>query len=331
MAILRYGLLGLGLTLSAAALFTQVYAWWIERTYPPTGRFVEVTGGRLHYREAGPADGGRGTIVLLHGASSNLEEAMLGLGDRLSARYRVVAMDRPGHGWSDRIDGVAAARPDRQAAILAEGLGRIGVHDAVVVGHSWSGAILPNLALDHRDVTAAILDLSGATHPWPEGKVDWYYSAATSWVGWLFTRTITTPVGLILFRKAASSSFQPQIMPADFPEKARLPLIFRPHVFDANAQDVAGLYRAVAEQSPRYDQIRMPTTVIGGDADGIVWTNLHSRAFAAAVPGARLIILPGVGHMPQYAQPDLVIREIEALAETVASRPAPAAAALKTP
>jgi pimeloyl-ACP methyl ester carboxylesterase len=329
MAILRYGLVGLGLIVGSLALFTQIYAWWIEKTYPPTGRFVDVTGGRLHYREAGPADGGRGTIVLLHGASSNLEEAMLGLGNRLSEHYRVVAVDRPGHGWSDRIDGSAAARPDRQAAILAEGLGRIGVHGAVVVGHSWSGSILPNLALDHREVTAAILDMSGATHPWPGGKVDWYYSMATSWVGWLFTRTITTPVGLVLFRTAVSSSFQPQAMPADFPEKARLPLIFRPHVFDANAQDVAGLYRAVEEQSPRYAQIRVPTTIIGGDADTIVWTNLHSRAFAAAVPGARLIILPGIGHMPQYAEPDLVIREIEALAEKVA--PVPAAAALKGP
>ena len=260
MAILRYGLIGLGLIVGSLALFTQVYAWWIEKTYPPTGRFVDVTGGRLHYREAGPADGGRGTIVLLHGASSNLEEAMLGLGNRLSDHYRVVAFDRPGHGWSDRIDGSAAARPDRQAAILAEGLGRIGVHGAVVVGHSWSGSILPNLALDHRDVTAAILDLSGATHPWPGGKVDWYYGLATSWVGWLFTahhhdprRTGPGPRGR---RVVVPATGHAGGLPREGPIAADLPAARVRRQRPGRGGPLPGGRGA----EPRYGQIRVPTT-----------------------------------------------------------------------
>ena len=56
----------------------------------------------------------------------------------------------------------------------------------------------------------------------------------------------------------------------------------------------------------------MPTVVISGDVDKTVSTNIHSRPFAAAVPNAKLIVLPGVGHMVQNAAPDLVIREIEA-------------------
>ncbi len=53
--------------------------------------------------------------------------------------------------------------------------------------------------------------------------------------------------------------------------------------------------------------------MISGDVDKTVSTNIHSRPFAAAVPNARLIVLPGVGHMVQNAAPDLVIREIEAI------------------
>ncbi|MBM6594929.1 alpha/beta fold hydrolase [Microvirga pudoricolor] len=319
MTILRYGALGLALLVAACALFTQIYAWWIERTYPPTGRFVTVPGGRLHYRETGPTQGQvLGTIVLLHGASSNLEEAMLGLGTHLVGRYRVIAFDRPGHGWSDRIGGDGAARPDRQAAVLADGMRQLGVKDAVVVGHSFSGSIIPNLALDHRDVTGAILELSGVTYPWPDGAIDWHYTAATSWLGWVFTRTVTTPVGLLLLKPGASSSFAPQPLPPGFLEASRIRLIFRPSVFQANAEDVAELNRAVIEQSPRYKDIRVPATVMGGEADRIVWTDLHVRSFAAAVPGAKLVTLPGVGHMPQYTQPERVIREIEALAEQVA-------------
>jgi pimeloyl-ACP methyl ester carboxylesterase len=53
--------------------------------------------------------------------------------------------------------------------------------------------------------------------------------------------------------------------------------------------------------------------VISGDVDKTVSTNIHSRPFAATVPNAKLIVLPGVGHMVQNAATDLVIREIEAI------------------
>ena len=55
--------------------------------------------------------------------------------------------------------------------------------------------------------------------------------------------------------------------------------------------------------------------VISGDLDKTESTTRHSLPFAKAVPGTRLIVLPGVGHMVQNAAPDLVMREIEAVME----------------
>ena len=49
--------------------------------------------------------------------------------------------------------------------------------------------------------------------------------------------------------------------------------------------------------------------------------NIHSRPFAAVVPGAKLIVLPGVGHMVQNAAPDLVVREIEQMAAGLEAAP----------
>src|SRR5271168_3217716 len=78
----------------------------IEAAHPPSGRFVDVDGGRLHVLELGP--GGRGgggapdrhwPIVLVHGASGNLGDLRLSLGDRLAQTRRVILVDRPGHGW----------------------------------------------------------------------------------------------------------------------------------------------------------------------------------------------------------------------------------------
>ena len=51
----------------------------------------------------------------------------------------------------------------------------------------------------------------------------------------------------------------------------------------------------------------------GDEADTIVSPTIHSRRFAATVPGAKLIVLPGVGHMVQNAAPDRVMAEVEAM------------------
>jgi pimeloyl-ACP methyl ester carboxylesterase len=78
---------------------------------------------------------------------------------------------------------------------------------------------------------------------------------------------------------------------------------------------------AVAEQAPRYGDIKVPALVIAGDTDSTVSPNIHSRPFAAAVPNAKLVVLPGVGHMVQYAAPELIVREIEAMIASTGAAP----------
>jgi pimeloyl-ACP methyl ester carboxylesterase len=305
--------------LALGAAFTYLYARTIERRFPPTGRFVEVDGCRLHYREEGPnEEPARGAVVLLHGASSNLVESMLGLGGSLSQSYRVLAFDRPGHGWSERKPGLSEAEPARQAVLIAGALRQLGVRNAVIVGHSWSGTIVPHLALDHADVTGAILVLSGITSPWPGGYIGWYRRLIDSQAGWLLMRTLAVPVLLMLRPSMKRKTFRPQAAPRGIVTEGFIPLAFRPRSYEANMQDFAVMYDAVLRQSMRYREIRLPVTVVAGDRDEIVWTDLHSVSFAREVPGAELILMPGIGHMPQYADQETVLAAIVALAERVA-------------
>jgi pimeloyl-ACP methyl ester carboxylesterase len=318
MKILAAALASLALLLALGAALTWIVSRVIEARYPPRGRFVAIEGGRLHVIEAGPTDRRPlGTIVLLHGASGSAAEPFLALGEKLSGRYRVLAVDRPGHGWSDRIAGDAAASPVRQAALIAEGLRALGVSRAVIVAHSLAGSIAPNLALDHGDVTGGLALLAPVTHPWPGAGLSWYYGPATSALGWLFTRTLTTPLGLALMGPAVTGVFAPQAPPPGYIDAAQVPLVLRPRTFQANAADVAGLYAAVSAQAGRYRDIRVPTVVISGGADPIVWTDLHSRALEREILGAKLIVLPGVGHMPHHVAPDVIAGEIEALAARI--------------
>ena len=150
--------------LGALAVVTALGVAAIERANPPQGRFVEVEGGRLHLVELGSPDAP--PVVLLHGASGNLGDMRLALGDRLAVRHRVILIDRPGHGWSERPGGSADASPARQAKLIHQALQTIGVRRAIVVGHSWSGALATAYALDNPQDVAGLVLLAPVTHPW---------------------------------------------------------------------------------------------------------------------------------------------------------------------
>jgi pimeloyl-ACP methyl ester carboxylesterase len=87
----------------------------------------------------------------------------------------------------------------------------------------------------------------------------------------------------------------------------------RPREFLANTWDRVTLKAALAEQAPRYGDIKMPVVVITDEVDFVASPKVHSFPFAAAVPNAKLVVLPGVGHVVQVAAPERVIGEIETM------------------
>jgi pimeloyl-ACP methyl ester carboxylesterase len=308
---------------AALGAVTAVGARMIERAHPPQGRLIDVTGARLHVVELTPPAGAATRdppLVLLHGASGNLEDMRLALGDVLSARRRVILVDRPGHGWSERDDDIADASPARQAAMLGELLGRLGIERAVIVAHSFAATVATALALDEPARVAGLVLVAPALQPWP-GGIAWYYSlAATPVVGPLFVRTLALPVGFALLNPTVGVVFSPQEAPPDYTERAGIPLVLRPQNFLSNARDVARLNAFVTVQSPRYAGIKAPTTIITGDRDTIVIPKIHSHALAATLPHSKLVVLEGVGHMPHHVARERVVAEIDALVAAVAAR-----------
>ena len=299
------------LALLAAA--TQVGVVLVQRAFPAQGLMVEVTtGDALHVVDIGPREAASPPIVMLHGASSNLEVMRRPLGERLARNHRVILIDRPGHGWSTRAR-ASDSTPAIQGRMISEVLTKLGIGRAIVVAHSWSGALGLRLALDDPDRVAGLVLLAPVAYPWRGGVGKYNELIATPVIGPLFAYTITLPLGTLLAGPGARGVFLPQTMPDGFVKDTATPLLLRPREFIANSRDLVTLKAAVAEQAPRYGAIRAPVTIITGDADKTVSTDIHSRPLAAAVPHAKLIVLPGAGHMIQNAAPDLVIAEIEAM------------------
>jgi pimeloyl-ACP methyl ester carboxylesterase len=301
--------------LAVLAAITQAGVLVLQRAYPVQGRIIEVEGAQLHVVEMGPRDVAGPPIVMLHGASSNLEAMRLPLGERLAERHRVILIDRPGHGWSTRARDEDST-PAVQGKMIDQALEKLGIGKAIVVVHSWSGALGARIALDYPQRVAGLVMLAPVTHPW-RGGVGWYNKVVTKPViGRLLAYTITLPLSTFLTASGARNVFLPQPMPDGYVKDTATLLLLRPREFLANARDLVGLKAAVAEQAPRYAAITAPTVVISGDVDKTVSTNIHSRPFTATVPNAKLIVLPNVGHMVQNAAPDLVIAEIEAMVGT---------------
>jgi pimeloyl-ACP methyl ester carboxylesterase len=300
------------------ALLTQAGVWLFQRVYPQRGEAIAVKGARLNVVDLGRRHSSDPPIVLIHGASSNLEVMRRPLGDLLAQRYRVILIDRPGHGWSDRNSEMDST-PDVQARMIAEALDRLGIGRAILVVHSWSGALGARLALDAPERLTGLVMLAPVTHPWRGGVGRYNKVVTTPVVGPLLAFTITLPLGLLFAGPGARNVFLPQVMPDGFVQDTATPLLLRPREFLANARDLMSLKQAVIEQSPRYGEITLPVTILAGDADKTVSTEIHARAFAYAVPQTKLVVLEGVGHMVQQAAPERVIAEIEAMIAQVKS------------
>ncbi|MCO6382349.1 alpha/beta fold hydrolase [Oceanicola sp. 502str15] len=275
-----------------------------EAAYPPVGPVVEVDGKRLHY-----IDVGRGpTVILLHGAGGNLRDYTFDLVDRLKGRYRVIAVDRPGLGHSEAIAG--GGTPQQQAAILDALAAKLGVRKAVVVGHSYGGAVAMAWAVERPERVAAVVSLAGATMPW-EGPLDSFYSLTGSPAG----RTFAVPVISALasdarIESALAEIFTPQKPPRGYLEHIGAPLSVRASTLRNNGQQVLKLKAALQRLRPSYPRLRLPIEIVHGTADTIVGIDIHARPMAALIPSARLTVLPGVGHMPQHANPQATVDAI---------------------
>ena len=240
--------LALALTL---ALVTQAGVLLAQRAHPARGQMIAVAGATLHVVDIGPRDAAGPPIVMLHGASSNLEVMRQPVGDRLAKNHRVILIDRPGHGWSTRAN-LEDSTPEIQGRMIEEALTKLGVEKAIFVVHSWAGALGLRMALDYPARLAGLVMLAPVAYPWPGGVGRYNRIVTIPVIGPLLAWTVTLPLGTFLSEPGVRGVFRPQTMPDGFVENTATSLLLRPREFLANARDLVTLKAAVAEQAPRY-------------------------------------------------------------------------------
>lgn len=301
---------GLALTLTGCGRIVDARATAretaFEAQFPPTGQLIDVQGRTVHVdiRGSGP------DLILLHGASGNSRDFTFTLADRLAARYRVLAFDRPGLGWTDDI-GPQTDNPIAQAELLRAAAGQLGVRRPVVLGHSYGGAVAMAWGLRAPGDTAALVIVSGATMPWPGDLSGWFAFLDTPLGDRVGPPLLTALAPVSLGDRIMADIFKPQAVPAGYADYIGVGLAARRGNYRANAAQITGLRPYLRVMAPGYSQLTLPVEVIHGGRDTIVPAGIHALPLSDALPNAALTILPDQGHMPQHGDPQAIIDAVD--------------------
>lgn len=267
-----------------------------EHRWPPLGQFLNVDGARVHYirRGSGPR------LILIHGASGNLREWTFAHLDRLAKDFDVIAFDRPGHGFSERIP--HAHSPHVQAAHLRKAAQQLDLLPAALLGHSYGGTIALTWACDAAETVERLILLCAPSHRW-DGSAGWIYDTADApLLGPLFSYLYPRIASQKLVKRALRGVFAPGTMPDGYGEHLGPGLAMRYKTVRANAADIARLKPFLIAQTPRYADLSMPLLQIHGTADRSVPIHIHAEPLKAAVPGSDLLRFEDVGHMPHHSR-----------------------------
>jgi pimeloyl-ACP methyl ester carboxylesterase len=239
------------------------------------------------------------TVLLIQGLGARAADWGPALPRALAERFRVVMFDNRGTGSSSRPR-EAWTLEDMALDALAV-LDSVGAERAHVVGVSMGGMIAQLIALDHASRVERLVFLStnaggrSAVHPGPEMLS-------------VFQPPRGTPPEQIM-RHALELIGAPgwaASHPSEVEELVRLS-VEQPtpkYAFSAQLQALLS-----SDRSERVRDIAQPTLVIHGDADRLIPVQ-NGRLLAERIPGARLAILDGVGHMAMWEAPERLSRVV---------------------
>lgn len=295
--------------LGALALVNHVAARRAERRNPPAGRFITVQGVRLHVMDRGEGP----PVLLIHGnVMTGTDWDIAGVAPALLPHHRVIIIDRPGFGHSERPRGRLWTAA-QQAELLHAALRQLGAERPVVVGHSW-GAIVALAMAARPGADLAGLVLVSGYYVWTlRPDVLLVVPPALPGLGDLLRYTVSPMLGRLLMPLLNRAIFAPATVTRRFRQGFSAEMALRPSQIRATSQDGALMIPGAVGLRGRYAGLALPVAILAGEGDRVVFAR-SARRLHAMVPGSTLRILPGLGHMLHHSAPEAVVSAIEGVA-----------------
>ena len=270
--------------------------WWSE-----ADRLVDVAGQPTRVRIEGPETAP--ALILVHGFSHSLESWDAWAAD-LSADYRVVRMDLPGHGLTGPDPQARYSVP--QTVEFVDGLmDALDIPDATLVGNSLGGLVSWRLAVTHPDRVNRLVLLA------PGG-----YS-----INGVTEEPVDVPIPVRFFLTQAPEPVINAATQALFADPARMPEGMSGRVHELMRGE--GVGEAMVERlevftlpEPSADlaRIAVPTLIVWGEADRMVPPS-HGPLMAATIPDARLVTYPDLGHVVHEEAPARTLADMREFLE----------------
>jgi pimeloyl-ACP methyl ester carboxylesterase len=291
--------------LFAIALVNRQLARKAEQDNPPKGSFVKVNGVNLHYIARGEGD----PVVLLHGNGSLIQDfESSGLVDLVAKNHRVIVFDRPGFGHSDRPRNIVWT-PAAQAELIELALAKIGVSNAIVLGHSWGASVAVAMALKYPALVRGLVLASGYYYPTLRPDVVAAIVPSLPLVGDILAHTLSPLLSRITWPLMMEKIFGPRSIPEKFgafPKEMAL----RPSQIRASAAESALMIPDAYVLHGEYTDLKMPVVIIAGEQDKLIDTETQSARLHTDVSHSSFHRIAGNGHMIQQTATDQVMSAI---------------------
>lgn len=264
----------------------------LEAVYAqPPSVFVEVAGVRLHVRDTGPR--GAPAVVLLHGFGASLH-TWEGWAGPLSRGFRVVRLDLPAFGLTG-ADPSGVYTDERTIAVLAGLLDRLGIGRAVLVGHSMGGRVAWRFAVAHPARVSRLVLVS------PDGFAGPGEAYGRRAEVPLLMRVLpyTLPAFLVRMNTAPAYADGAKLSAATLARYRDM--LLAPGVRGAILARMA--QHVLPDPVPMLRTLGMPVLLLWGAQDRMIPAS-NAQDYLAAVPGARLVRLDDLGHVPQEEAPE---------------------------
>lgn len=274
-------------------------------------RFVRVANVRWHVQDLGQGP----ALLFVHGTGASTH-SWRGLAPRLAARFRVIAPDLPGHGFT-RIIGDDRLSLPGMARSLDQLLRALDVRPAVAAGHSAGAAILLRMCLDGRIAPAGFVSLNGALLPF-DGLAGRVFPLMANL---LFLNPVTPRV--FAWRAGDRSRVERLIRDTGSRlDREGIDLyqrLFRSprHVASALGMMAGWKLDTLLGDLPR---LQTPLVLVVGANDRAV-PPATSRRVQELVSGAELVSLPDLGHLAHEERPAVVADIVVQLARRLGVLP----------
>ena len=291
-------------------VYTDIIVQRAEAKYPPA-KFVAVENVRLHYVDAGSGQ----TIVFISGGSGKVQDFSLSpLYELAVNKYRVIIIDRPGLGYSEKPTDEEAT-PDVQARLIRTVLKELEIEKPIIVGQSWGGVIALAYAQEYSSELSGIVLLGSSPYP-RERQTDFFnVIARTPIIGDFIVHTIYIPIGRHWVAPAVIEQNKDYFAPLDsVPETfydSTIELGLRPSHVLASAKETLIIPASLAALVSDLEKVNVPVIIVDGDQD----THAFEQAprLEQDLPMSRIVIVEGANHYLWFSKPDVVMEAIQEL------------------